>query len=130
MNATAALRAARLLTALYLGLCVLTLAAAVLLRHHASLVTDAVWTRGAIVTVSAAVTFAAAVRAARGSRPAYRRLRIISAVTLAAVVVLVALPGLFPLWMRLEQSVCGLLLLGVVALVNREPVRSRFAAAR
>jgi hypothetical protein len=45
-----------------------------------------------------------------------------------AIAVIVALPGLIPLWMKVEQSVCGLLLLGVVVTVNGRHVRSLFAA--
>jgi hypothetical protein len=39
-----------------------------------------------------------------------------------------AIPGDFPLWMKLEQGVCGLLLLGVVATVNGKHLRSVFAS--
>jgi hypothetical protein len=31
-------------------------------------------------------------------------------------------------WLRIEQAVCGLLLLGVAVLVNGRELRSRFAA--
>jgi hypothetical protein len=39
--------------------------------------------------------------------------------------VIVALPGAFPVWFRLEQAVCGLLLLPVVVRVNRRPAVRR-----
>jgi hypothetical protein len=42
------------------------------------------------------------------------------------VVVILALPGTFPLWLKLEPGVCGLLLLGVVVSVNRSRIRSLF----
>jgi hypothetical protein len=93
-------------------------------------VNDAVWTRGTIVVASALLTFVCAVRAARGSRRAYLRLRIISAVMLVAIAVIIALPGTFPLWMRIEQGVCGLVLIGVVVVVNGQHLRSLFAARR
>lgn len=48
-----ALRTTRTLIACYLGLSVLTLAAVVVLRHRASMVTDAVWVRTVIVVASA-----------------------------------------------------------------------------
>ena len=41
---------------------------------------------------------------------------------------IIALPGTFPLWMKIEQGVCGFLLIGVVAIVNGRHLRSLFAA--
>jgi hypothetical protein len=46
----------------------------------------------------------------------------------AAVAVIVPLPNLLPLWMRIEQGACGLLLLGVVVTVNGRHLRSLFAS--
>jgi hypothetical protein len=46
----------------------------------------------------------------------------------AAIAVIIALPGTFPLWMKIEQGVCGLILLGVVVIVNGRHLRSLFAA--
>lgn len=112
----------------YLGVSVLTLGAIVLLRDHPSMVTDAVWVRATIVVASALLTLSFARRAARGSKKAFLRLRIVSGVMLVAIAVIVALPGAFPVWLRLEQAVCGLLLLGVAVLVNGRELRSRFAA--
>jgi hypothetical protein len=66
-------------------------------------------------------------RAAKGSQPAFRRLRIVSAIILIAIAVIVALPGAFPVWFRLEQALCGGLVAGVVLLVNRPSVRAGFA---
>ncbi|HEX4017894.1 MAG TPA: hypothetical protein VHX15_14260 [Frankiaceae bacterium] len=117
-----------LLLGAYTALSVLTLAAIVILRRHAGIVNSAVWTRAIIVVVSALVTLRLAAGAARGSRRAFLRVRIISAVVVVAIAVIVALPGTFPLWMKIEQSVCGLLLIGVVALVNGRELRSLFAA--
>ncbi|CAM5243926.1 hypothetical protein SXANM310S_04130 [Streptomyces xanthochromogenes] len=124
----AAFRGAKALVGVYLGISVLTLAAIALLRDDSAEVNSAVWTRGTIVVVSALVTFLCAVRAARGSRSAYRRLRIISAVMVVAIAAIIALPGTFPAWMKAEQAVCGLLLLAVVALVNGRHVRSIFTS--
>lgn len=125
-RSVAALRSVQLLVAGYLALSVLTLIAIIALRNHTSIVNDAVWTRGTIVVGSALVTFLFARSAARGSRRGYLRLRIVSAVMLVAIVVIISLPGLFPLWMKGEQAVCGLLLLGVALLVNGKHLRSVF----
>jgi hypothetical protein len=112
----------------YLGLSVLTLGAIVLLRDNHTMVTDAVWVRATIVVASALLTLSFARRAARGSKRAFLRLRIVSGVMLVAIAVIVALPGAFPVWLRIEQGVCGALLLGVVVLVNGRHLRPVFAA--
>ncbi|WP_310721104.1 hypothetical protein [Streptomyces lydicus] len=122
-----AFRATKLLVGCYLGISVLTLAAIVLLRGDAALVTDAVWVRVVIVVASALLMFVSAVRTARGSRRAYRRLRILSGLMLVAIAVILAVPGAFPLWLKIEQGVCGLVLLGVAALVNGKHLRAVFA---
>jgi hypothetical protein len=125
-RSAAALRSVQLLVASYLAISVLTLIAIIALRNHPSMVNDAVWTRGTIVVGSALLTFLFARSAARGSRRGYLRLRIVSAVMLVAIVVIISLPGVFPLWMKGEQAVCGLLLLGVALLVNGKHLRSVF----
>ena len=84
--------------------------------------------RATLVVASAVLTLTFAVRAARGSTRAFLRLRIVSAVMLVAIAVIIALPGLFPGWLKIEQGVCGLLLLGVVVIVNGRYLRSLFAA--
>jgi hypothetical protein len=117
----------RLLALGYLGMSMLSIFATVVLRNHASEVDSAVWTRGVIVALSAALTLVLAIRLARGSRGAYRRLRIISAVMVMVIAVIVAPPGTFPLWMKIEQSACGLLLIGVVIVFNGKRLRARFA---
>ncbi|WP_377273157.1 hypothetical protein [Peterkaempfera sp. SMS 1(5)a] len=110
----------------YLGLSVATLAVAAALHGDAGAVNAAVWIRGTIVVASALLTRAFAARAARGSQRAYLRLRIVTGVMVAAIAAILALPGTFPLWMKIEQAACGLLLLGVVAVVNSRRVRALF----
>ncbi len=122
-----AMRNVKLLVGCYLGLSVLTLVAIVLLRNNAAIVTPAVWVRGTIVVASALLTTFFAAQMARGSSGGYLRLRLASAIMLVAIVVIIALPGTFPLWMKIEQGVCGLLLLGVVVIVNSKHLRSTFA---
>ncbi|MFE6052665.1 hypothetical protein ACFQ6N_18070 [Kitasatospora sp. NPDC056446] len=122
-----AFRTVRRFVFAYLGLSVATLAVAFVLRDHPSLVTSGVWVRGAIVVASAAVTLLLTVRASRGDRGAYRRLRIISSVMIVAIATIIVLPGLFPVWMKIEQGLCGLALLGVAAVVNGRHLRTLFA---
>ncbi|HEY7341611.1 MAG TPA: hypothetical protein VH591_12065 [Ktedonobacterales bacterium] len=123
-----AFRSVRLLVSGYLGISVLTLVAIILLRDNAALVTPAVWVRGTIVAVSALLTTLFAAQMARGSKGGYLRLRIVSAVMLVAIVVIIALPDPFPLWLKIEQGICGLLLLGVVVIINGRRMRLPFAA--
>lgn len=125
---TAAFRKVKLLACGYLGISALAVVAIVLLRHHPAEVNSAVWTHGIVVAASALVAFGLAVRAARGSRCAFRRLRIGSAVIVLAIAVTIALPGSFPLWMKAEQGVAGLFMIGIAVLVNRSHLRSLFAA--
>ena len=123
----AALRSTRLLVGGYVGLSVLTLAAIIVMRHDAALVNPAVWTRGTIVVASALLMHEFAAGAARGSRLAFLRLRLASAIMVAAIAVIVALPDPFPVWMKIDQACCGLILTGVVAIVNSRHLRSLFA---
>ncbi|NUR73866.1 MAG: hypothetical protein HOU81_23890 [Hamadaea sp.] len=116
------MRTVKLLAAGYLGLSVLTFAAVILLRHHADIVTDAVWVRTGIVVASSILVTLFAVRAAQGSVGALRRLRILSAAMTVAIIVIVALPGLFPMWLKIEQAACGVLLLSVFLLSRRAQI--------
>jgi hypothetical protein len=112
----------------YLGVSAATIVAVVLLRGDTAMVNDAVWIRSTIVVASALLTLSFVIRAARGSRRAFLRLRIVSAVMVIAIATIMALPGTFPTWLKIEQGGCGLILLGVVALVNGKALRSAFAA--
>jgi len=64
----------------------------------------------------------------RVHRGSFRRLRIISMVVLAAIIAVVARPGAFPVWLRVEQAVCGVFMLSVVVRTNLRVVRSSMAA--
>jgi hypothetical protein len=123
-----AFRTAKALVAGYLGLSVLTLIAVALLRDHPAIVNAAVWIRAAAVVASAALMLFFADRAAKGRGGSYRRLRLVSAIMVVAIVAVIVLPGAFPVWLKVEQGVCGLILLGVVLVVNSKPMRSVFAA--
>ena len=122
-----ALRAPRMLLVGYTALSLLAMGVLVVLRDDASVATDAAWVRASIVVVSSLLTLLFARQAAAGSSRGYLRLRLVTAVMLVAIIVIVAIPGAFPAWLRVEQAVCGLLLAGVVLLVNRARVRALFA---
>jgi O-antigen/teichoic acid export membrane protein len=124
--AAQALRGTRVLLGAYLVLSVLTMVAIVVFRDDVSMVTDTVWVRCTIVLVSALLTVLFARSAARGSRRGFLRLRIVTAVMVVAIAVIVALPGFLPVWVRVEQGVCGVVLLAVVVVTNGRRVRSVF----
>ncbi|MCO5998100.1 hypothetical protein [Actinoallomurus rhizosphaericola] len=88
----------------------------------------AVWIRGLIVVAIAVLLLAAARRTYDGSRAAYRRMRVMSTVAPAAIVVIVALPhDGFPVWMKVEQAAVGLLLAVVAVAVSRKTVRRAYS---
>ncbi|MEV4503188.1 hypothetical protein [Streptomyces klenkii] len=122
-----ALRSTKRLVACYVGLSVGTLAAVIVLRDQHDIVTGAVWVRTSIVVAASLLMASFAAGTARGHSRSYLRLRLSSAAMVAAIAVIVALPGTFPAWLRAEQAVCGLLLLGVVLAVNGKRMRSAFA---
>jgi hypothetical protein len=122
------LKSVTALVGTYLAISVLTLIAIVLFRSDPTIVNAAVWIRGTIVVVSAALMFVFARRASAGAPRAFLRVRLVSAIMLVAIITIIALPGTFPLWMKLEQGVCGLLLLVVVILVNGRRLRTFFSA--
>jgi hypothetical protein len=115
------------LVASYIGLALLGFGATMLLRDQPQLVNTAVWVRGSIVLATSALLYLIAVAAARGSRSAYVRLRVISVVVPLAIVVIVALPDPFPVWMKVQQGLCALAVAGVAILANRRAVRAHFA---
>ncbi|MEU4821437.1 hypothetical protein AB0H37_06155 [Actinomadura sp. NPDC023710] len=119
-------RKVRFLVGCYVALSVLTVVGIGVLSGRGDDPGDAVWARAVIVVLSSLLTLRFTVRAARGGRRDYLRLRIASAVMLVAIVVIVSLPGAFPVWLRVEQGVCGLLLFGVVVLVNGGRTRALF----
>ncbi len=121
-------RKIKLLVGSYVAVSLLTMVAVVLLRDHKSIVTPAVWTRGTIVAATSVLMLSFADRAARGSSRGYLRLRIASAIMVVAIVIIILIPGAFPLWMKVEQGVCGILLLGVVVIVNGSSLRSTFSS--
>ena len=123
-------RAIRRLVLAYLAVSVAALVAIVLMRDDAAEVNSAVWIRGVIVLVTAVLMLRFATSAMQGSRGAYRRLRIISIVTVVAIAAIIASPGPFPIWLKVEQGVCGLIMAGVAVLANGPRLRMLFATAQ
>ena len=120
----------KVLIACYVGLGVLGFATAVLLRDQPHLVNTAVWVRSTIVLVTSAATYLFAERASRGDRLSFLRLRVASIAVPLAIVVLIALPDPFPVWMKAQQGLCALVVAGVAILANRPSIRRELAAYR
>ena len=94
-----------------------------------SSVAIAIWVRCSIVLGSALVLLLIGISAARGSRASLTRIRIISPIVVVALIVIVSIPGFLPDWVRLEQALCGLLVLPVAILVNLPRIRAHFPSA-
>lgn len=84
----------------------------------------AIWVRCSIVLASAVLLLVFGIGAARGSRNALLRLRIVAPIVVAAVVVIVSIPGFLPDWVRVEQAVCGALVLPVAIIANLPRTRA------
>jgi hypothetical protein len=125
-TAQAQLRRVALLAAGYFAISLASVAAIVLHRLDHVAVGGSVWTHGIIVAATAVMPLSTAILAGRGNRGAYRRLRIGSVVLVAAVLVIVALPGSFPLWMKLTESLGAVLMAAIAVTVNGRTLRSEF----
>lgn len=103
----------------YVTLSVLTVVAIVVLSvAKPDLVNPQAWVRGIIVAATSILTLAFARGAARGRPRMLLRLRIVVTVILVAIAAVLAFVPL-PLWMVVEQAVCGLLLLATAVIVFR-----------
>lgn len=118
---------ARVLLAGYAAVSVLTLLAIVVFSSRPDTVTGPVWVRGVILAITSVITYAIGASMARGSRRNYRRVQIIATAQLVAIIVIESVPGGFPIWFKIENGVCGALLLIVVLVTFTRSVRGAFA---
>jgi heme/copper-type cytochrome/quinol oxidase subunit 3 len=90
---------------------------------------SALWGRlvGVLVVSALYVWRAAALR--RGKRRAYLRMIWICVIGLLGIVYLIV-GAHYPVWMRVEQVIQGLVLIALLFAVTRGPVRDRFAKPR
>lgn len=112
-----ALRPIIVLFSCFVAVSAFMLAALIVLASTGYHVESAMWVRCSIVLASAVLLLVFAGSAARGTRSAVIRLRIITPIVFAALVVIVSIPGFLPDWVRAEQALCGLLLLPAVILL-------------
>jgi hypothetical protein len=106
------------------------IAALILLTLLVASIDVAVWIRCSLVLGSAIVLLIFGRGAARGKRDAWTRLRIVSPIVVLAVAVIVSIPGFLPDWVRVEQGVCGLIVLPVAIIANLPRIRGLFPVER
>jgi hypothetical protein len=86
----------------------------------------AVWFRSFVVLAMTITLYYFAWRASAGYWWAYSRLRLFSQIFPIVTLVIAAIPGLYPLWMVVEQIVFSLLLIGVADILRSDHMRDAF----
>lgn len=126
---TTALGTVRRLWLACAALSVITLAVAGLLSAiDPKEVNWVVWLRGGVVAVACVVLVAVTAAAARGNRTAYVRMRWISILAPVGIVAIVLAPDTgYPVWMKVEQVLLGVLIVLIAVQLNRSAVRRAFA---
>ena len=125
----AAMRYARLVFAVIaLGSAATLVGAFVLQRIDPHLVNGIVWLRAGFFTVGGAWLWSLAGAARRrGDRAAFVRIRIVSVLSPIGIAALVIAPDSgYPLWMKAEQLVFGLLMVPLAIAVFTKPVATAF----
>lgn len=123
-------RPALLLLTAFLLVSVAMLAALAVLTAGGSSQEVAIWVRCSFVLASSILLLLFALGASRGSRSSWVRLRIVAPIVVVAVVVIVAIPGFLPDWVRVEQALCGVLVLPVAILANLPRARALYPGRR
>ncbi|GGP91352.1 hypothetical protein [Streptosporangium pseudovulgare] len=86
-----------------------------------------VWLRGTAVAAASVWLVALTGQAARGRRSAYVRIRFVSiAAPIGIVLILLAPDSGYPVWMKAEQGVVGVLVAAVALIVNRRSMREAY----
>jgi hypothetical protein len=99
---------------------------AIVLTAHGQQLQWAVWFRSVAVLAITATLLYFAWRAALGYYWAYSRLRLFSRIFPIVTLVIATIPGLYPLWMTIEQIVFSLLLIGVGDILTGDAMREAF----
>jgi hypothetical protein len=116
------LRLLQLFTVLSAGFVAAT---AVLSVADPAAVNGVVWIRAAGVLLLALMSLRWAAQLRRGSRSAYRRLVWISFAGSIGIAALALLPGSsYPLWVRIEQGLQGLVLVALAVTLMRPAIRA------
>jgi hypothetical protein len=99
---------------------------AIVLAAHGVQLHWAVWFRSVAVLGITATLLYFAWRASLGYYWAYSRLRLFSRIFPIVTLVIAAIPGLYPLWMTIEQIIFSLLLIGVGDILTGDAMRDAF----
>jgi hypothetical protein len=125
---TSPLRLSQTFLALSVGLLAAT---AVLSVVDPAVVNTVVWIRAVGVLVLALMSLRWVAQLAEGSRSAYRRLVWISVAGSVGIAALALLPDSpYPVWVRVEQAVQGVVLVALAVTLLRPRVRRRLRAQR
>lgn len=89
-------------------------------------ITLPVWIRGLVILAITASLFYFLWRAWLGWYWAFRRLQLFSRIFPVVALVLSAIPGLFPIWMVIEQVVFAAILIVAAVILTAAPVRAAF----
>lgn len=86
-----------------------------------------VWLRGSVVAAASLVFVVVTRAAARGSRRAFTRMRWISILAPIGIGLIIVSPDSgYPLWMKVEQGLIGILIVAIAVLLNRRSTRAAF----
>lgn len=96
------------------------------LAAHGEPITWAVWFRSIAVLAITLTLLYFAWRASLGYYWAYSRLRLFSRIFPIVTLVIAAIPGLYPLWMTIEQIVFSLLMIGIGDILTTDHMREAF----
>lgn len=99
---------------------------AIVLLINGQYVAPAVWVRSAAVLGITTTLFYFSARAAEGYYWAYQRLTLFSWIFPVVTVVVSCIPGLYPLWMIVEQAIFSLLLIAIGDLLRAKHMRAAF----
>jgi hypothetical protein len=110
-------RRARMLAVALTTVNLLNVGYLILLHGDPRIVTDAAWGRSLILLIAGLALIFFTTGLGYGSYRSYLCVRVESIALLVSVVVMIAIPGLLPAWMKIEQAVCGVILLALVLLV-------------
>lgn len=109
----------------------LVVATAVLQFVSPSLVNPVVWIRAVGVLALSLLALRWAARVREGHRGAYRRLLWVSMAGSAGIAVLTLLPDTpYPMWVRVEQAIQGVVLIALAWTLTRPAVRTHLRAVR
>ncbi|MCP2260959.1 hypothetical protein LX15_004679 [Streptoalloteichus tenebrarius] len=117
------------LVAIYTVFAVAVLGVAVILSVMGQEVSSFMWGRAGGMFASAVVAYWLTGLAARGSRAAYIRMRIIAVVVPIAVIAIDSIPGALPIWFVVMQIVGAVALIPAAFILNGAGPRAAFRKA-